>query len=76
MHLIGFLTGEVLVIGDSGNDLDMLDGHWKFQLATVLNAEQEVKESVRAHGGYVASQPRSRGIIEIMGKMVFKKGKI
>lgn len=67
------LPEEVLVIGDSGNDRDMLDGKFGFRTATVSNADPEIKETVRRSGGYVAENPISRGIIEIINKLVLGK---
>jgi len=67
---LGLLPEEVLVIGDSGNDKDMLDGRFGFRVATVSNAEPEIKETVERNGGYVAENPVSRGIIEIVNKLI------
>ena len=72
-HHFGLAPEEVLVIGDSGNDISMLDGDYRFRLATVSNAEAEVKKSVKTHGGYIASKPRSKGVIEIVKKMIFRR---
>jgi len=57
---------NVLAIGDSSNDLSMLDGKLGFQPATVANADEIVKHVVATHGGYVASKPRGAGVVEIM----------
>lgn len=64
---------EVLVIGDSGNDRDMLDGRFGFRSATVSNADPEIKEIVKSNGGYVAENPISKGIIEIINKLILEK---
>lgn len=63
---------EVLVIGDSGNDVDMLDGRYGFRSATVSNADPEIKDVVKKNGGYVARNPISRGVIEIIDELILK----
>ena len=68
----GISPEEVLVIGDSGNDVDMLDGRYGFKSATVSNADPEIKEVVRNSGGYVAENPISRGIVEIINEFILK----
>lgn len=68
----GFSPDEVLVIGDSGNDIDMLDGRYGFRSATVSNADPEIKDIVRKSGGYVARNPISSGIIEIIDELILK----
>jgi len=67
---LGISPEEVLVIGDAGNDLDMLDGRFGFYPATVANAEARVMEAVRRNGGYIASQPISKGVTEIIKTIV------
>lgn len=57
---------EVLAIGDSANDLSMLDGRLGFRCATVANAEDGVKDVVRRAGGYVAAGHAGTGLIEAL----------
>lgn len=70
---LGISPDEVLVIGDSGNDIDMLDGRYGFRSATVSNADSEIKEIVRKNRGYVAQNPISSGIIEIIEELILKE---
>ncbi len=57
---------EVLAIGDSVNDLSMLDGRHGFRSATVANADDAIKAAVRAAGGYVAGARLGDGVIECL----------
>jgi len=61
---------EVVAVGDSGNDVPMLDGRYGFKPATVQNAEEAVKRLVERLGGYVASKPRGAGVAEIVRKLL------
>lgn len=67
---IGVFPQEVLTVGDSQNDISMLDGRYGFHCATVSNAEDVIKEIVRKRNGYIASKPLGEGICEIMRKVV------
>ncbi|WP_158606756.1 HAD family hydrolase [Paenibacillus ginsengarvi] len=60
----GITPGEVLVIGDSCNDLSMLDGGFGFAAAVPGNAEDEVKARVKAIGGYIAQDGYGDGVAE------------
>jgi hydroxymethylpyrimidine pyrophosphatase-like HAD family hydrolase len=57
---------EVLAIGDSHNDLSMLDGRLGFRSATVGNADGVIKEAVRRAGGSVASGHAGAGVLELL----------
>lgn len=57
---------EVLAIGDSPNDLSMLDGRHGFRCAAVANADEVAKAVVRAAGGHVATAPLGAGVIECL----------
>jgi hypothetical protein len=70
---LGINPEEVLVIGDAGNDLDMLEDRFGFYSATVSNAEPRVMEVVRKNGGYIASKPISRGVAEIVERVIYDK---
>lgn len=65
-ELLGVPRERVLAVGDSLNDLEMLDGKFGFKAATVENADAQVKEVVLAAGGTVASRPRSLGVAELI----------
>jgi HAD superfamily hydrolase (TIGR01484 family) len=66
---------NVLAIGDSSNDLSMLDGKLGFQPATVANADESIKRIVTTRGGYVASKPYGAGVIEIVDTFIFARAK-
>lgn len=69
----GIPNEQVLAIGDSSNDYTMLDpafGHG-FRTATPANAEQELKDLVRAGNGYVSSQTVGLGIVEAIEAHTF-----
>jgi HAD superfamily hydrolase (TIGR01484 family) len=68
--VFGVEPGEAVAVGDSGNDIPMLDGRYGFKPATVQNAEETVKRLVESLGGYVASKPRSAGVAEIVQKLL------
>ncbi len=69
-EFFGVPSSEVLAVGDSANDIPMFDPRYGFTPATTENAEEHVKRVVAARGGYVASQPRSRGVAEIVQRLV------
>ncbi len=62
----GIAPDEVLAIGDSLNDLSMLDGKLGFHVATVANGDEPIQEAVRAAGGMVATQRVGAGVTEIV----------
>jgi hydroxymethylpyrimidine pyrophosphatase-like HAD family hydrolase len=57
---------EVLAIGDSANDVSMLDGSLGFQCAAPGNADELVQDVVRRAGGYVAQARIGAGVIEVL----------
>ena len=61
---------RVLAIGDSLNDLDMLDGRYGFFPAAVGNAAEPVKEAVREAGGIIAEAKAGAGVAEILARVV------
>lgn len=62
----GLAPGQVLAIGDSLNDLTMLDGKLGMHSGAVGNADPMVKQEVEAAGGMVATQPAGAGVAEIL----------
>lgn len=56
---------EVMTVGDSLNDLSMLDGELGFRCATVANADPVVIRAVKKAGGYVADGRVAGGLLEI-----------
>lgn len=61
---LGVARKEVLAIGDSCNDMSMLDGKLGFTSACPANAEPEVRDTVMAAGGYVALGEYGDGVAE------------
>lgn len=71
---------QTLCIGDSHNDLEMLDGRYGFKSACPFNAEDIVKEIVLKNNGYISRYNYGRGVAEIIKKLlrpiVKTKGKL
>jgi len=67
---IGLGASDSFTIGDSHNDLDMLDLQYAARLACPGNACDEVVRRVRESGGYVAKNLASHGTVEAL-KNVF-----
>jgi len=65
-RLIGVDVDHTFTIGDSHNDLDMLNPKFAGKLACPGNACDEVKTCVRERGGFVAKSPASRGTVEAL----------
>lgn len=61
---LGIGPEGVLAIGDSQNDLSMLDRHLAGNLACPSNAVEEVRSHVQSVGGLVASRPHLHGVLE------------
>jgi hypothetical protein len=61
---LGIPAKRVMTIGDSINDLDMLNGEHGFFPVAVANAEPEIKDAVLKAGGIVTTQPASDGVAE------------
>jgi len=61
---------QILAVGDSQNDEDMLNGNYGFIPAAPSNAEPEIKLLVKAHQGYVASLPEGRGVVEVVSSLL------
>ena len=65
---MGLKPEEVIAIGDSNNDMPMLDGRMGFFPACPANADEEVKNIVRTRHGFVATQNYGMGVAEIMDR--------
>ena len=63
-RLLGIPREEVLAIGDHHNDVPMLDGSAAAMVACPANAVEEVKDVVRAAGGYVSPHPWGEGVAD------------
>ncbi len=64
--LWGVAPNEVLAVGDSANDFSMLDGRHGFRAGAPGNADDGIKEAVRAGGGYVAEERAGLGVLETL----------
>lgn len=62
----GLRPDQVLAIGDTLNDLDMLDGALGFWTGAVGNADDVIKDAVTAAGGVVAEAAAGDGVAEII----------
>ncbi|HET7770350.1 MAG TPA: HAD family hydrolase [Chloroflexota bacterium] len=65
-ELWGIAPQQVLACGDSANDYSMLDGRLGFRCGAPANADEGIKEAVRAAGGYVAEERIGLGVLEIL----------
>jgi hydroxymethylpyrimidine pyrophosphatase-like HAD family hydrolase len=65
---LGTAPGSVLAIGDSNNDLSMVDGRFGFIGGAPGNAESGIKIKVLAGGGYVAESGYGDGVAEIISQ--------
>lgn len=69
-RLCGLAAGQTFAIGDSHNDLDMLDPAMAGLIACPGNACEEVRRQVASYGGYVARGEASDGTIEALRAML------
>lgn len=68
---LGLSPENVLSIGDSENDLSMLNtSTFGFQAGTVSNADDEVKEFVLKNRGWIASKGFGHGVAELIDKVL------
>ncbi len=65
----GWNPGEIICVGDSANDLDMLDGRYAFNSAAVANAEDRIKEAVAGNDGILLESPVGRGVLELLDRL-------
>ena len=66
---MGLKPEEVIAIGDSNNDMPMLDGRMGFFSTCPANADEEILELVRRNGGIVAERNYGMGVAEIMDRV-------
>jgi len=62
----GLRADQALAIGDSANDITMLDGRHGLRAATVSNADEEIKAAVRRCGGVIAESEAGEGVWELL----------
>lgn len=65
-RLLHIPAADIFAVGDHHNDLSMLDGRFAAMPACPGNAVEEVKETVREAGGYVAEAEYSEGVLEAL----------
>jgi hypothetical protein len=70
---LGIVPAEIMAVGDHFNDLPMLDCRYARHLACPANAIDQVKEKVRAQGGYVASTEVAEGMVEAWDQLFPEK---
>ncbi|MDR2462245.1 MAG: HAD hydrolase family protein [Verrucomicrobiales bacterium] len=63
----GVSLQNIFAVGDHLNDLHMLHPRYASHLACPANAEPQVKQAIRAHGGYVARAAAADGVAEALG---------
>lgn len=71
---LGLDPEDVLAVGDSGNDEDMLSVSRSFQKATVANGDPHIQAMVLAGGGYVAKASVAEGLLEVLDHWGFGSG--
>lgn len=65
-RLCGIDAGACFAIGDSYNDLEMLDPLHAGFIACPVNAVAEVRTRVSAHGGYLSDMAHGAGVIDAL----------
>jgi hydroxymethylpyrimidine pyrophosphatase-like HAD family hydrolase len=65
-RLLGLERSQVFAAGDHLNDLPMLRKEFAAYLGAPMNAVPEVKESLRAQGGYVSESWHGHGVAEAL----------
>lgn len=60
----GLEAGQCFAVGDSHNDLEMLDPAHAAMNACPANAVTAIREKIAATGGYFASRPAGEGTVE------------
>ncbi len=65
-RMYGLSAASCFAMGDSHNDVEMLDPLHAQMTACPANAVDEIKAKVRSHGGLVASTIHGEGVIEAL----------
>ena len=73
---LGIQSDEVLAIGDSLNDLSMLDGRYGFRSGTPANGDEIVKKAVLANHGFVSQFRASLGTADCIRQALKTDGVI
>jgi HAD superfamily hydrolase (TIGR01484 family) len=65
-HCLGIAPAGIFAIGDSHNDLEMLDHGTAAMIACPANSVPEISAHVNAQGGYLCRQSYSEGAVEAL----------
>ena len=65
-RLLNIERDEIFAAGDHHNDVSMLDGSVAGMTACPSNAVAEVKNAVKASGGFVAERPHGAGVYDAL----------
>jgi HAD superfamily hydrolase (TIGR01484 family) len=68
---LGIARESIFAIGDSHNDLEMLDVRIAAMVACPANAVAEIKEHLRAQDGYLSTAAYSAGVCEALRNFFF-----
>jgi hydroxymethylpyrimidine pyrophosphatase-like HAD family hydrolase len=68
---LGIERESIFAIGDSHNDLEMLDVRIAAMVACPANAVAEIKEHLRAQDGYLSTAAYSAGVCEALRNFFF-----
>jgi HAD superfamily hydrolase (TIGR01484 family) len=66
-RMVGMPTENIFAMGDSHNDMEMLDADVAKFIACPANSVPEIKAHVVLQGGYVSDQNYSMGVFEALG---------
>ncbi|HML47062.1 MAG TPA: HAD hydrolase family protein [Clostridia bacterium] len=69
-EVVAIGAAGTLAVGDSLNDLSMIDGRFGLRGGAVANADAIVRAAVERAGGCVASRRASYGVLEIIDRYV------
>ena len=67
---LGLAPNQILAVGDSHNDLSMLDGTYGFLSATVANADEEILRAVGSANGILTPHRSSLGVAWLLEALV------
>jgi len=68
----GIANHQVLAMGDSCNDVSLVDGSKGFVAAVPANADPDLKKLASAKGGYIATLAYGAAVAEALKVLVFK----
>lgn len=68
--IMDWQESEIFCVGDGMNDANMLDGDFEFGKAVVSNAEPQLKDLVKQHGGIILEHVGGHAIKELLDKLI------